>query len=102
MYCINTHTLAVAVKQVQEVREGRSTDSFKQFGVEFRDDCCFSVIYLDGGKHKTLDLVALNPLDARAWAQGLRSLARQEGTWHLASLPGPPASLTPRGPPEKH
>ena len=85
-----TRTRTVAIKQVQEVREGKSTDSFKQHGEAFRDDCSFSVIYLDRGKYKTLDLVALNPLDAKAWAQGLRTLAHQEGIPQSASFPGSP------------
>ena len=81
-----THTYThahntVSIKQIKEVRDGKNTDSFKLHGDEFADDCSFSVLYVDGGKFKTLDLVALNPSDAKAWSSSLRALVEQEGIY---------------------
>ena len=70
---------AVAIKQVKEVRAGRSTDSFKLARGEYPDERCFSVIYVEGNKFKTLDLVAMSDVDANAWVQGLKMLVKEEG-----------------------
>ena len=70
---------AVAVKQIKEVRAGRSTDSFKLARGNFPEERCFSVIYVEGNKFKTLDLVALSPADAHAWVLGLKMLVKEEG-----------------------
>ena len=72
---------SVAVKQIQEVRRGRSTDSFKSASqaASFPEETCFSLIYLDGGKHLALDLVAVSGSDAEAWVTGLETLIREKG-----------------------
>lgn len=76
-------SITVAVKQIQEVRRGRSTDSFKAaahvVGLKIPEDRCFSIVYVDGGKHHTLDLVALSQSDAEAWVMGLGALIKVKG-----------------------
>ena len=69
---------AVSIKQVKEVRSGRSTDSFKLARGEYPDERCFSVIYVEGNKFKTLDLVAMSDIDANAWVLGLKMLVKEE------------------------
>ena len=61
------------------MRAGRSTDSFKLARGEYPDERCFSVIYVEGNKFKTLDLVAMSDVDANAWVQGLKMLVKEEG-----------------------
>jgi hypothetical protein len=71
----------IAVKQIQEVRRGRSTDSFKSssLAATFPEETCFSVIYLEGGKHLSLDLVAVSGSDCEAWVTGLETLIKEKG-----------------------
>ena len=61
------------------MRAGRSTDSFKLHGNTYPEERCFSIIYIERSKFKTLDLVALSPVDAHAWVLGLKVLVREEG-----------------------
>ena len=74
--------LPVAIKQIQEVRSGRSTETFKlPAHAEFPEDKCFSIVYTNGGKHQSLDLVALSAADALAWRSGLETLIKVEGRY---------------------
>ena len=74
-----TSSITVAIKQIKEVRAGCSTDSFKLARGTYPEECCFSIIYTEGTKYKTLDLVALNAIDAHAWVEGLKILITKEG-----------------------
>ena len=69
------------MKQIQEVRQGRSTDTFKAAtnAASYAEEKCFSVVYLEGGKHRSLDLVALSRSDAEAWVAGLGTLVKEMG-----------------------
>ena len=71
--------LPVAIKQIKEIRRGRSTETFKVARDRSEQDKCFSIVYLDGGKHANLDLVALSQSDAEAWVTGLGTLIKEMG-----------------------
>lgn len=72
-------SLPVAIKQIKEIRRGRSTETFKAARDNSEQDKCFSIVYLDGGKHVNLDLVALSHSDAEAWVTGLGTLIKEMG-----------------------
>ena len=67
-----TPCTAVPIQQIKEVREGLAKGSSPK-------ERCFSIIYTEGKKSKTLDLVAHDPADAEAWVQGLMFLLNKDG-----------------------
>ena len=67
-----TYPTTVPIQQIKEVREGLAKGSSPK-------ERCFSIIYTEGKKPKTLDLVAHDPADAEAWVQGLTLLVNKEG-----------------------
>ena len=83
------------MKQIQEVRQGRSTDTFKVAtnAASYAEEKCFSVVYLEGGKHRSLDLVALSRSDAEAWVAGLGTLVREMGE-HFITLHWQPRNVS--------
>jgi len=66
----------LAVDMIYEVRAGKSNAIFSEYGCEFRDDCCLSIVI--GSSFDSIDLVARTPEDAKIWITGIRLLTRRE------------------------
>ena len=60
---------------IYEVRAGKSNAIFSEYGCEFRDDCCLSIVI--GSSFDSIDLVARTPEDAKIWITGIRLLTRR-------------------------
>ena len=60
---------------IYEVRAGKSSAIFNEYGCDFRDDCCFSIVL--GSSFDSIDLVAHTPEDAKIWITGIRLLTRR-------------------------
>ena len=71
----------VPISSIKEVREGRSTETFK--AVTSRtippENVCFSIIYTVGNKFRNLDLAAYTESDKKAWVSGIRALLKSKG-----------------------
>ena len=60
---------------IYEVRAGKTSAIFNEYGCEFRDECCFSIVL--GSSFDSIDLVAHNAEDAKVWITGIRLLTRR-------------------------
>ena len=60
---------------IYEVRAGKCNAIFSEYGCEFRDDCCLSIVI--GSSFDSIDLVARTPEDAKIWVTGIRLLTRR-------------------------
>ena len=76
----------VPLSQIQDVLGGRQTDSFRAHQGTPEEGCCFSIVYIDGGHTKTLDLIAPNLPIAFLWISGLQALTRQGKCHNKKSL----------------
>ncbi|XP_066300455.1 inactive phospholipase C-like protein 1 [Branchiostoma lanceolatum] len=65
----------IPVESIKEVRRGKHTDTFRHVGVQYPDECSFSIIH--GNEFETLDLVAYTPDEANIWITGLTCLISQ-------------------------
>ena len=75
----------VPLSQIQDVLGGRQTDSFRAHQGTPEEGCCFSIVYIDGGHTKTLDLIAPNLPIAFLWISGLQALTRQGKCYNKTS-----------------
>ena len=66
---------AVSIQQIKEVRKGLTRGTYPK-------DHCFSIIYTEGKKSRTLELMAHNSADADAWMQGLNFLVNKKCRSH--------------------
>ena len=59
---------------IYEVRPGKNSSIFQEYGCEFREECCFSIVI--GSSFDSIDLVANTPEDANIWIAGIRLFTR--------------------------
>lgn len=64
--------LAVAVTEVECVREGCQSEALRQLSGSTPDNLCFTVVFK--GARKSLDLRCSCPDEAQRWVRGLRFL----------------------------
>jgi hypothetical protein len=62
----------VLIRSILRVEEGQHTNAFKLSKVAHPPGLSFSVVLAE----RTIDVVALNPIDYRLWVAGLQSLMR--------------------------
>ena len=60
-----------------EIRTGKNTTVFKEQGLPYSEDCCFSLIV--GPNYESIDLVATSSDEANIWITGLRLLNQKSG-----------------------
>lgn len=77
---IDSIDLIVELGCILEVRLGQNTKEFQPFKNAELADKSFSLIYLEKGKYKTLNLSALDEQSCRKWVTTLIILMAQEGT----------------------
>eukprot|EP00794_Sanderia_malayensis_P016917 gene16917-18623_t len=63
------------IDMIYEVRAGKSSAIFSEYGSEFKEGCCLSIVI--GSSFDSIDLVARSPEDAKVWITGIRLLTRQ-------------------------
>ena len=71
----DTLFFVVPVDMIYEVRAGKSSAIFNEYGCDFREQCCFSIVI--GSSFDSIDLVARTPEDAKIWIAGIRLLTRR-------------------------
>ena len=67
----------VPVDLLYEIRTGKNTTVFKEQGLPYSEDCCFSLIV--GPNYESIDLVATSSDEANIWITGLRLLNQKSG-----------------------
>ena len=67
----------VPVDLLYEIRTGKNTIVFKEQGMAYYEDCCFSLIV--GPNYDSIDLVATSSDEANIWITGLRLLHQKTG-----------------------
>ena len=60
---------------IYEIRAGKTSAIFSEYGSEFGEECCFSIVL--GSSFDSIDLVAQSPEDAKVWITGIRLLTRR-------------------------
>ncbi|XP_066915191.1 inactive phospholipase C-like protein 2 [Clytia hemisphaerica] len=71
------------VDLLYEIRTGKNTTVFKEQGMSYNEDCCFSLIV--GPNYDSIDLVATSSDEANIWITGLRLLNQKSGMLYVRS-----------------
>ena len=71
------------VDLLYEIRTGKNTTVFKEQGMSYNEDCCFSLIV--GPNYDSIDLVATSSDEANIWITGLRLLNQKSGMLYARS-----------------
>lgn len=71
-FSVFPHTSSVSVMEVECVREGCQSETFRRMAGSVPEDSCLTVVFK--GPRKSLDLLCHSQEEAQHWARGIRKL----------------------------